>query len=92
MLCGVYFSPWRKSSPLSMPRAPVGVPEIKGRMNIEQLNFEDRKIVEIARAMVGKPDILIIDETTTALAAKGRRLIYELIERMQKENRGPGCR
>lgn len=67
--------------------AEIGVPEIKGRMNIEQLNFEDRKIVEIARAMVGKPDILIIDETTTALAAKGRRLIYELIERMQKENR-----
>ncbi len=67
--------------------ADIGVPEIKGRMNIEQLNFEDRKIVEIARAMVNKPDILIIDETTTALAAKGRKLICELIERMQKENR-----
>ena len=65
----------------------IGVPEIKGRMNIEQLNFEDRKIVEIARAMVNKPDILIIDETTTALATKGRKLIYELIERMQKEDR-----
>ena len=38
----------------------IGVPEIKGRMNIEQLNFEDRKIVEIARAMVSNPDILII--------------------------------
>lgn len=61
----------------------IGVPEIKGRMNIEQLNFEDRKIVEIARAMVNKPEILIIDETTTALATKGRKLIYALIERMR---------
>ena len=65
----------------------IGVPEIKGRMNIEQLNFEDRKIVEIARAMVNKPEILIIDETTTALATKGRKLIYALIERMHKENK-----
>lgn len=65
----------------------IGVPEIKGRMSIEQLNFEDRKIVEIARAMVSHPDILIIDETTTALATKGRKIIYELIERMHKENK-----
>ena len=37
----------------------IGVPEIKGRMNIEQLNFEDRKIVEIARELQGdyyRPD------------------------------------
>lgn len=65
----------------------IGVPEITGRMNIEQLNFEDRKIVEIARAMVNKPDILIIDETTTALAAKGRKLVYDLIRRMHEENK-----
>ena len=65
----------------------IGVPEIKGRMNIEQLNFEDRKIVEIARAMVNHPDLLIIDETTTALATKGRRLIYDLINRMHEENK-----
>ena len=65
----------------------IGVPQIKGRMNVDQLNFEDRKIVEIARAMVNKPDILIIDETTTALGAKGRKLIYNLIEQMHSENK-----
>lgn len=65
----------------------IGVPEIKGRMNIEQLNFEDRKIVEIARAMLNNPEILIIDETTTALATKGRKLIYDLIERMHREDK-----
>lgn len=65
----------------------IGAPEIKGRMNIEQLNFEDRKIVEIARAMVNDPELLIIDETTTALATKGRNLIYKLIERMHQQNK-----
>ena len=65
----------------------IGAPEIKGRMYIDQLNFEDRKIVEIARAMVNDPDILIIDETTTALATKGRTLIYNLIKRLHEENK-----
>ena len=51
------------------------------------LNFEDRKIVEIARVMVANPDVLIIDETTTALAMKGRKILYDLIERFRKENK-----
>ena len=67
--------------------ADIGAPEIKGEMMIDQLNFEDRKIVEIARAMSTAPDLLIIDETTTALATKGRRLIYDLINRMHDENK-----
>lgn len=65
----------------------IGAPEIKGAMMIDQLNFEDRKIVEIARAMSTNPDLLIVDETTTALATKGRRLIYNLINHMKKENK-----
>jgi ribose transport system ATP-binding protein len=65
----------------------IGAPDIKGSMMIDQLNFEDRKITEIARAMVVSPDLLIIDETTTALAQKGRTIIYNLIERMHRENR-----
>ena len=67
--------------------ADIGAPEIKGRMPIDMLNFEDRKIVEIARAMSTNPDLLIIDETTTALATKGRRLIYNLINRLHEENK-----
>ena len=67
--------------------ADIGAPEIKGNMMIDALNFEDRKIVEIARAMSTNPDLLIIDETTTALATKGRRLIYNLINRLHEENK-----
>ncbi|MDR1971268.1 MAG: sugar ABC transporter ATP-binding protein [Treponema sp.] len=67
--------------------ADIGAPDIKGAMMIDQLNFEDRKIVEIARAMVSNPDLLIIDETTTALAQKGRTIIYNLIERIHRENK-----
>lgn len=65
----------------------IGVPEINPSMFIDKLNFEDRKIVEIARAMYTEPEILIIDETTTALAQKGRTLLYKLIDKMHKENK-----
>lgn len=50
-------------------------------------NFEDRKIIEIARVMAFEPDILIVDETTTALAQKGRKIIYDIMKKMQQENK-----
>ena len=54
---------------------------------IDTLNFEDRKIIEIARAMYTKPQLLIIDETTTALATKGRKILYNLIKFMYQEDK-----
>ncbi len=66
----------------------IGADDIKGSTPLYLLNFEDRKIVEIARAMYLKPEVLVIDESTTALAAKGRRLIYRIIDKMRQENKG----
>lgn len=66
----------------------IGADDINGNMPLSGLNFEDRKIVEIARAMYLKPDVLIIDESTTALAQKGRQMMYRLIDRMREENKG----
>lgn len=65
----------------------IGASDIKASMPIDALNFEDRKIVEIARAMYLNPEILVIDESTTALAQKGRQLIYKLIDRMREEQK-----
>lgn len=66
----------------------IGAEGISVAMPLAELNFEDRKIVEIARAMYLRPEILIIDESTTALAQKGRQLIYQLIDKMRSENKG----
>lgn len=65
----------------------IGAGDIKADMMTGALNFEDRKIIEIARAMFLKPEVLIIDETTTALAQKGRTLLYKLIKKMKDENK-----
>lgn len=65
----------------------IGAGELRAEMDISELNFEDRKIVEIARAMYLQPKVLIVDETTTALAGKGRNIIYKLIQKMKEENK-----
>lgn len=65
----------------------IGAGDIKAESPIDQYNFENRKIVEVARAMVDDPDLLIIDETTTALAQKGRQIIYSIIKRMHEKNK-----
>lgn len=51
---------------------------------VESYSFEDRKMIETARSLSHQPDILIIDETTTALSQKGRDRIYQIISE-QKE-------
>ena len=65
----------------------IGAPEILPDAPTAMYNFEDRKIIEIARVMYLEPDILIVDETTTALAQKGRGIIYNLMRKMQAENK-----
>jgi len=51
------------------------------------LNFEDRKLVEVARAMQSQPKILIVDETTTALSRNGREVLYGIMESMKNEGK-----
>lgn len=43
------------------------------------MNLEDRKLVEIAKAMKNDPQLLIIDETSNALASAGREILYDNI-------------
>lgn len=50
------------------PAAPTG-----------KLNLEDRKLVEIAKAMYSEPSLLIIDETSNALTTHGRNILYQNI-------------
>lgn len=54
---------------------------------INTLDFQDRKLVEVAKTMYYNPDILVVDETTTALSQKGREIIYNLMEKMKAANK-----
>jgi len=58
---------------------------IKAAWPITALSFEDRKLVEVARAMYAEPKVLIADETTTALSRNGREILYRIMRDMKKE-------
>jgi len=60
---------------------------IRANMPLGTLSFEDRKMVELARAINSNPQLLIVDETTTALSKAGRDILYEIIARMKEEGK-----
>ncbi len=64
--------------------ASVGVTDIPATAMTGSLSFEDRKLVEIARAFYKLPELFIVDETTTALPQKGRNILYKLIRQLQE--------
>ena len=51
------------------------------------LDLQERKLVEVAKVMVKKPEILVVDETTTALSQKGRELLYQLMNSLKAEGK-----
>lgn len=61
----------------------VGVGDIRAETMVSSLSFEERKLVEIARAFYKLPELFIVDETTTALPQKGRNILYRLIKELQ---------
>ncbi len=61
----------------------IGVENVTGDMPMTQLDFQTRKLVEIAKIMLKDPKILIVDETSTALSHDGRQLLYRLMDQMR---------
>lgn len=58
---------------------------IHADMPIDQLDMQDKKLVEVVKVMMNNPNIMIVDESTTALSQRGRDIIYKLLAE-QKAN------
>ena len=52
-----------------------------------ELDMQEWKLVEIAKVMWTQPEVLIVDETTTALSHNGRAIVYALMQRMKREGK-----
>ena len=66
----------------------LGISHIRAGASINAYNFEDRKLVELVRCVTEDTEILVVDETTTALSHEGRRILYDLIHEMtEKRNK-----
>ncbi len=51
---------------------------------VERLTTAQRQMVEIAKALISKPKLIIFDEPTTSLTAHETRKLFELIERLKQ--------
>jgi ribose transport system ATP-binding protein len=65
----------------------IGFEGVDPSADIGSLDLQDRKLVEIARVMYEVPEVLIVDETTTALSQKGREILYGIMKRLRDENK-----
>ncbi len=65
--------------------AKFEISHIKANHPIDRYTFEDRKLIEIVRCMMHEVEILVVDETTTALSHDGRNILYKLMHRMAEE-------
>lgn len=65
----------------------IGVSNVRGHMMMGALDFQTRKLVEIAKVVMKQPKILIVDETTTALSQDGREALYQIMRNYRDEGR-----
>lgn len=65
--------------------AQYGVSHIHAKDSINRYSFEDRKLIELVRCLEDTTEILVVDETTTALSLEGRRILYRIIHMMTQE-------
>lgn len=61
--------------------------EIDASIRTARLSMQQCKLVEIAKAMYWKPELFIVDETTTALSQTGRELLYRLMHELTAQNK-----
>lgn len=64
-----------------------GITHIHGKDLIDSFTFEERKLIELVRCVTDETQILVVDETTTALSLEGRRILYQLIHKMASEDK-----
>lgn len=65
----------------------LGLAKILPENRLKKYDFEQRKLIELARALYEEPQLLIIDETSTTLGQSGREVLYKSMFRMKEEKK-----
>ena len=84
---GPFISKARMNKEAKKALDDIGFTDVDPSAYIDTLDMQDRKLVEIAKVMYNQPEMLVVDETTTALSQKGRDIIYGLMKKMKEANK-----
>ncbi len=63
------------------------ITEFKAGQRAGTLDMQARKVIEIVKCLYWEPDLLIVDETSTALSYEGREFLYRVLKMMKEQNR-----
>jgi D-xylose transport system ATP-binding protein len=64
----------------------IRIPSV--RIPIASLSGGQRQVVAIARALIGDPKVVILDEPTAALGVEQTAQVLDLVERLRERNLG----
>lgn len=79
---GMTFGPINRKKMLKAAKdalESIGITDINPAAPMASLDFQARKLVEITKVILKDPDVIVIDETSTALAHDGRQILYNII-------------
>lgn len=65
----------------------IGIYNIQARDQTGRYDMQERKLIEVAKVFHNHPEVIIVDETTTALSQTGRELLYKLMHKAAGEDK-----